>query len=139
MVNNKIISWGSLKSNIILVLGSNNSLPNVPPRIVHRDRIGSNPSNLKPVDQRKAYQNNAILRQVRHSRDNIPNESLILVEIIGEGEFGTVYKGKEKSFYFKVSYLLTRISICVQSNTLFLHCYVLVNWLASFIPDFWNV
>ena len=56
---------------------------------------------MKPVDQRKAYQNNAILRQVRHSRDNIPNESLILVEIIGEGEFGTVYKGKNlKSFEF---------------------------------------
>ena len=89
-----------LLSNILLVLGSNNSLPNVPPRIVHRDRIGSNPSNLKPVDQRKAYQNNAILRQVRHSRDNIPNESLILVEIIGEGEFGTVYKGK-KIFLFQ--------------------------------------
>ena len=86
---------------MILILGSNNTLPNVPPRIVHRDRIGSNPSNLKPVDQRKAYQNNAILRQVRHSRDNIPNESLILVEIIGEGEFGTVYKGKNlKSFEF---------------------------------------
>ena len=105
--------------NIILVLGSNNSLPNVPPRIVHRDRIGSNPSNLKPVDQRKAYQNNAILRQVRHSRDNIPNESLILVEIIGEGEFGTVYKGKTKkspSWYYFASILL-------------------VNWLASFFPD----
>ena len=33
---------------------------------------------------------------MRHSRDNIPNESLILVEIIGEGEFGTVYKGKNQ-------------------------------------------
>ena len=76
---------------------SNGSLPNAPaPRLKHRERIGSYPSNLKPVDRRSAYQNNAILRQVRHSRDNIPNESLLLVEVIGDGEFGTVYKGKVK-------------------------------------------
>ena len=84
-------------------LGANetsNGLPNIPPRLQHRDRICSGPSNLKPVDKRKAYQNNAILRQVRHSRDNIPNESINLIEILGEGEFGTVYKGIKSDYYW---------------------------------------
>lgn len=39
------------------------------------------------------YANNDTLRRVRHSKDNIPLESIKLMAVIGEGEFGSVYKG----------------------------------------------
>lgn len=67
--------------------------PSIPPRPENRARIGSYPSHLKPVDNREAYKNHEILRQVRHSRDNIPKDSLLTLEVIGEGEYGRVFKG----------------------------------------------
>jgi tyrosine-protein kinase len=39
------------------------------------------------------YENNDTLRRVRHSKDNIPSESIRMIEAIGEGEFGSVFKG----------------------------------------------
>ena len=59
----------------------------------NRPRIGQNPTLLKPVDKREAYKNQEIIRQVRHSRDNIPIDSLLILEVIGEGEYGQVHKG----------------------------------------------
>ena len=63
------------------------------PRLQNRERNCSYPSNLKPVDKRNAYENNEVLRKVRHSRDSIPFEAIHIIHPIGEGEFGIVYKG----------------------------------------------
>ena len=49
--------------------------------------------NLKSLDPRQSYENNDTLRRVRHSKDNVPIESIKLTQVIGEGEFGSVYKG----------------------------------------------
>ena len=70
------------------------SNPALPPRVPPGRNPPSTvyPSNLKPIDTRKRYENNETLRRVRHSRDNIPLESVHLKEAIGEGEFGSVYK-----------------------------------------------
>lgn len=76
-----------------LLLQSHQSTPSVPPRVVSRERNVQQPSNLKPVDNRALYENNDILRRVRHSRDRIPSESVHMIQVIGEGEFGVVYKG----------------------------------------------
>ena len=69
--------------------------PTVPPRIPVRGPSSSNvmPSNLKSLDPRQSYENNDTLRRVRHSKDNVPIESIKLTQVIGEGEFGSVYKG----------------------------------------------
>ena len=67
--------------------------PTIAPRLQNRQRICSKPYNLKPVDKRDDYENNEILRKVRHSRDSIPFESIHIIHAIGEGEFGVVYKG----------------------------------------------
>ena len=48
---------------------------------------------MKPIDKKKVYENNESLRRVRHSRDAIPAESIHMIHLIGEGEFGCVYKG----------------------------------------------
>ena len=53
----------------------------------------SMPTNLRPIDPRQSYENNDTLRRVRHSKDNVPLESIKLTSVIGEGEFGSVYKG----------------------------------------------
>ena len=63
------------------------------------------------MDPRQCYENNDTLRRVRHSKDNVPLESIKLTQVrgyvqmcvdmfddvsaqvIGEGEFGSVYKG----------------------------------------------
>lgn len=68
-------------------------MPQLPPRIKTRERNGNNPTNLKPIDKRKIYENNDTLRRVRHSKDNIPTEAIHMIQVIGEGEFGCVYKG----------------------------------------------
>ena len=68
--------------------------PEVPPRTLSRGPNPSLPCNLKPVVKRDVYKNNNTLRRVRHSVDDIPMESIKMTEIIGEGEFGTVYKGQ---------------------------------------------
>jgi hypothetical protein len=61
-------------------LENNNPCPGPPPRIPVRARIPLKPpQNLKPIDRRKTYENNETLRRVRHSRDNIPLESIFLV------------------------------------------------------------
>jgi len=69
--------------------------PEVPPRVPTRSHPCPNPpTNLRPIDQvRAVYTNNETLRRVRHSKDNIPLQSIKLTNIIGEGEFGSVYKG----------------------------------------------
>ena len=59
---------------------NNNPGPGPPPRVPTRARIPLKPpQNLKPIDPRKTYENNETLRRVRHSRDNIPKESMNLV------------------------------------------------------------
>ena len=61
-------------------LENNNPCPGPPPRIPTRARITlTPPQNLKPIDRRKTYENNETLRRVRHSRDNIPRDSIHLV------------------------------------------------------------
>ena len=45
------------------------------------------------MDPRQCYENNDTLRRVRHSKDNVPLESIKLTQVIGEGEFGSVFKG----------------------------------------------
>ena len=61
-------------------LENNNPCPGPPPRIPTRARIPlTPPQNLKPIDRRKTYENNETLRRVRHSRDNIPRDSIHLV------------------------------------------------------------
>ena len=69
--------------------------PLVPPRVPTRGHPCPNPpTNLRPIDHvRAVYTNNETLRRVRHSKDNIPLQSIKLTNIIGEGEFGSVYKG----------------------------------------------
>jgi len=67
--------------------------PAIPPRKPVRVFPTATPTETKPVDKRKLYENNETLRRVRHSKDNIPLESIKLTLIIGEGEFGSVYKG----------------------------------------------
>ena len=73
----------------------NNIHPNLPPRVPQRGPSSSTvlPSNLKPMDPRQCYENNDTLRRVRHSKDNVPLESIKLTQVIGEGEFGSVFKG----------------------------------------------
>ena len=68
--------------------------PNVPPRTQIRGPNPNLPCNLKPVVKRDVYKNNHTLRRVRHSVDDIPKEAIKMTEIIGEGEFGTVFKGQ---------------------------------------------
>ena len=41
------------------------------------------PSNLKPMDPRQCYENNDTLRRVRHSKDNVPLESIKLTQVRG--------------------------------------------------------
>jgi hypothetical protein len=61
-------------------LENNNPCPGPPPRIPTRARIPLKPpQNLKPIDRKKIYENNETLRRVRHSRDNIPRDSIHLV------------------------------------------------------------
>eukprot|EP00092_Neocalanus_flemingeri_P028200 GFUD01030624.1.p1 GENE.GFUD01030624.1~~GFUD01030624.1.p1 ORF type:complete len:807 (+),score=129.29 GFUD01030624.1:58-2478(+) len=86
--------------------------PTVPPRVPFRGFPTSLPSNLKPVDKRKLYENNETLRRVRHSKDNIPLESIKLTLIIGEGEFGSVYKGS----YMTEAGIVKDVAIKALSN-----------------------
>jgi len=72
---------------------SSHSILSVPPRVPDRGAPSIAPMSPKPVDKRKLYENNETLRRVRHSKDNVPLESIKLNLIIGEGEFGSVYKG----------------------------------------------
>lgn len=78
-----------------LAMLSQQSHPSVPPRVPVRGPSSTNvmPSNLRPMDPRQSYENNDTLRRVRHSKDNVPLESIKLTLVIGEGEFGSVYKG----------------------------------------------
>ncbi len=62
--------------------------PRLPPS---RDRMKPYPTNLKSLHA--SYENNESLRRVRHSRDNIPTEAVQVGDIIGGGEFGSVYEG----------------------------------------------
>merc|ERR1712130_37992 len=73
--------------------------PLVPPRVPTRGHPCPNPpTNLRPIDHvRAVYTNNETLRRVRHSKDNIPLQSIKLTSVIGEGEFGSVYKGSYMS------------------------------------------
>ena len=41
-------------------------------------------SNLKRVDTRENYENNEAVRRLRHSKDNVPLESIKLDQVIGE-------------------------------------------------------
>ena len=72
----------------LIDLKNNNPSPGPPPpRIPTRSRIPMNPpQNLKPIDRRKSYENNDTLRRVRHSRDNIPRESIDLVRNLSENK-----------------------------------------------------
>jgi len=72
---------------------SNPDSPSIPPPIPRRGLASVAPITPKPVDKRKLYENNETLRRVRHSKDNIPLESIKLNKIIGYGEFGEVYQG----------------------------------------------
>ena len=58
--------------------------PTTAPRLHSRNRICSYPSNLKPVLQGETYENNEVLRRVRHSRDDIPIEAVNILEAIGK-------------------------------------------------------
>jgi len=73
--------------------------PSIPPRVPIRGPSSSSsmPTNLRPIDPRQSYENNDTLRRVRHSKDNVPLESIKLTSVIGEGEFGSVYKGSYMS------------------------------------------
>ena len=71
--------------------------PQPAPRPPKRDLSAPRPSNLKPIDAKKPYENNDTLRRVRHSKDNIPVESITLGKHIGEGEFGSVREGFYKT------------------------------------------
>lgn len=89
-----------------------NLSPNLPPRVPVRERMPSYPTNLRSLTT-STYENNESLRRVRHSKDNIPKESIHLGGIIGEGEFGSVHegiylneKGEEKSVAIKVLHAL---------------------------------
>ena len=70
-------------------------IPSVPPRVPTRgpSSLTGLPSNLKRVDTRENYENNEAVRRLRHSKDNVPLESIKLDQVIGEGEFGSVFKG----------------------------------------------
>ena len=64
------------------------------PRVPYRQKNLAHPSNLKPIDNKKLYENNDTLRRVRHSQDNVPVENIQIGSVIGEGEFGAVCEGK---------------------------------------------
>ena len=61
-------------------------LPAVPPRVPVRGPSSQTalPSNLKRVDTRENYENNEAVRRLRHSKDNVPLESIKLDQVIGE-------------------------------------------------------
>ena len=84
-----------LQHDLALMSLQDTGQPSVPPRVPVRGPSSSSvmPSNLRPVDPRQSYENNETLRRVRHSKDNVPLESIKLTQVIGEGEFGSVYKG----------------------------------------------
>jgi len=68
--------------------------PEAPPRVpCGREKPGPLPEGLRPLERSNTYVNNETLRRVRHSKDNVPLESIKLTAIIGEGEFGSVYQG----------------------------------------------
>ena len=105
--------------------------PNIPPRVPQRELNTTYPSNLKPIDKKKIYENNESLRRVRHSKDNIPSESIHMVHLIGEGEFGCVFKGlylpeqgQAQTVAIKVSCSARRLFSCLLSGQcVWLHCY----------------
>ena len=61
-------------------------LPAVPPRVPTRGPSSQTvmPSNLKRIDTRENYENNEAVRRLRHSKDNVPLESIKLDQVIGE-------------------------------------------------------
>lgn len=69
------------------------TIPIPAPRVQSRVFNAAKPSKLKPIDAFKPYENNDTLRRVRHSRDDVPFESVKLGYLIGEGKFAQVLQG----------------------------------------------
>ena len=60
------------------------------------------PSNLKRIDTRENYENNEAVRRLRHSKDNVPLESIKLDQVIGE--VGAIYVVFEYFGAFSIVY-----------------------------------
>ena len=67
------------------------------------------PCNLKRVDTSENYENNEAVRRLRHSKDNVPLESIKLDQVIGEVSNTFV-------FWSQFMYILGRVRLSLQGE-----------------------